>query len=109
MDSKWPTKFHKDCILDFFVVILLLRHLLDKKKKFQNSIRAHAGHRAYETLQSELYHVVDYDGKWSTKFHKDGIWIFFISLLRRIFFFFFFQNSIRAHAGHRAYETLQID
>ena len=28
-------------------------------------------HRAFATLQNELYCVVDYDSKWSTKFHKD--------------------------------------
>ena len=33
---------------------------------FQNSIRAHVRHRAFETLQIELYRVVDYDSKWST-------------------------------------------
>ena len=38
---------------------------------FLNSIRAHVGHTAFATLQIELYRVVDYDSKWSTKFHKD--------------------------------------
>ena len=32
---------------------------------------ANVGHRAFATLQIELYRVVDYDSKWSTKFHKD--------------------------------------
>ena len=38
---------------------------------FQKSIRAHVRHRAFATLQIELYRVVVYDSKWSTKFHKD--------------------------------------
>ena len=33
---------------------------------FQNSIKAHVQHRAFATLQNELYRVVDYDSKWST-------------------------------------------
>ena len=78
---------------------------------FQNSIRAHVGHRAFATLQIELYRVVEYDSKWSTKFHKDCMLeIFVISLLRRLLIYFFnFQNSIRAHVGHRAFATLQIE
>ena len=31
----------------------------------------HARHRACATLQIELYRVVGYDSKWSTKFYKD--------------------------------------
>ena len=38
---------------------------------FLNGIRAHVRYRAFATLQIELYHVVDYDSKCSTKFHKD--------------------------------------
>ena len=39
-------------------------------------------HRAFARLQIELYRVVDYDKKWSTKFHKDStLGIFYISLL----------------------------
>ena len=38
---------------------------------FQNSIRGHVRYRAFATLQTEMYCVVDYDSKWSTKFHKD--------------------------------------
>ena len=46
---------------------------------------ANVGHRAFATLQIELYRVVDYDSKWSTKFHKDCTLEFFeISPLRRI-------------------------
>ena len=29
------------------------------------------GHRAFATLQIEVYRIVDHDRKWSTKFHKD--------------------------------------
>ena len=36
-----------------------------------NSIREHVRYRAFETRQIELYRVVDYDSKWSTKFNKD--------------------------------------
>ena len=38
---------------------------------FLNSIRAHVRYRDFETLQLELYRVLDSDSKWSTKFHKD--------------------------------------
>ena len=37
---------------------------------FQNSIRAHVAHRDFATLQIELYRVVEYGSKCSTKFHK---------------------------------------
>ena len=48
---------------------------------FQNSIRAHVRHRAFATFQNELYRVVDYDSKWSTKFHEDCMLeLFLISL-----------------------------
>ena len=40
------------------------------KKKFQNSNRDHVRHRAFSTPQIELYRVVDFDSKWSTKFHE---------------------------------------
>ena len=40
---------------------------------FLNSIRAHVRHIAFATLQIELYRVVDYDNKWSTKFYEDCI------------------------------------
>ena len=50
---------------------------------FLNGIRAHVRYRAFATLQVELYYIVDYDSKWSTKFHKDCMFeIFVISLLR---------------------------
>ena len=44
---------------------------------FQNSIRVHVRHRAFATLQNELYRVVDYDSKWSTKFYEVCILEFF--------------------------------
>ena len=61
-------------MLEIFVISLLRRLLI--YFYCQNSIKVHIVHTAFATLQSELYHVVDYDSKWSTKFHKDGIWIF---------------------------------
>ena len=52
---------------------------------FQNSIRAYARYRAFVTPHVELYCVVDYDSKWSTKYHKDCMFeIFKISLSRRL-------------------------
>ena len=57
-------------MLEIFV-ISLLRRLLIYFFNFQNSIRAHVGHRAFATLQLELYRVVEYDSKWSTKFHEN--------------------------------------
>ena len=57
----------------------------DNFLKNLNSIRAHVGHTTFATLQIELYRVVDYDSKWSTKFHKDCMLEnFVISLLRRL-------------------------
>ena len=52
-----------------FVITLLRRLLLN----FQNSIRVHVRDIAFAALQIELYRVVDYDSKWSTKFHQDGM------------------------------------
>ena len=71
----------------------------------------HVRYNAFATLQIELYHVVHYDSKCSTKYHKDGIFEFcVISLLRRLMIFFsFFKNSIRAHVQHSAFATLQIE
>ena len=58
---------------------------------FLNGIRAHVRYRAFATLQIELYHVVHYDSKCSTKFHKDCMFeIFVISLLRRLMINIFF-------------------
>ena len=47
--------------------------------------KAHVRYTAFATLQIELYHVVHYNSKWSTKFHMDCMLeIFVISLLRRL-------------------------
>ena len=62
------TKFHMDCMFDFFVISLLRRLMIIF---FFLSIMAHVRYRTFATLQIELYHVVHYDSKWSTKFHKD--------------------------------------
>ena len=51
-------------------IIELLRHLI-LYFIFQNSIRAHVGYIAFATVQIELYRIVDYASKWSTKFHND--------------------------------------
>ena len=56
---------------------------------FLNSIRAHVGYTTFATLQIELYRVVDYDSKWSTKFHNYCMLDFFlISLSRRLMIIF---------------------
>ena len=82
-DSKWSTKFHKDCMFEIFVISLLRRLMIIFY--FKKSIKAHVRYRAFATLQVELYCIVDYDRKWSTKFHNDCmLGILFISLLRRL-------------------------
>ena len=44
--------------------------------------------QSFYTLQIELYRVVDYDRKWSTKFQNDCMLeLFLISLLRRLMIF----------------------
>ena len=65
----------------------------------------------FATLQIELYCIVDYDSKWSTKFHKDCMFeIFVISLLRRFMIIFKHSKKIfRAHVRYRAFATLQIE
>ena len=68
-DSKWSTKFHKDCMLEN-IVISLIRRLMIIFKNCLNSIRAHVRYIIFATPQIELYRVVDYDSKWSTKFHN---------------------------------------
>ena len=79
-DNKWSTKVYEDCMLEFFL-ISLLRRLLIYFLNFQNSIMAHVGSRAFATLQIELYRVVDYDSKMSTKFYEDCMLeLFLISL-----------------------------
>ena len=55
-------------IVFWIFLISLLRGLMISFYYFLNSIRAPVRHRAFATLQIELYRVVDYDSKWSTKF-----------------------------------------
>ena len=86
-DSKWSTKFHNYCMLEFFV-ISLSRRLMIIFINFLNSIRAHVGHTTFATLQIELYRVVDYDSKWSTKFHNDCILEIFVIFSRRLMIIF---------------------
>ena len=82
-DSKWSTKFHMDCMFEIFVISLLRRLMIFLY--FKKSIKAHVRYRAFATFQIELYHVVHYDSKCFTKFHKDCMFeIFVISLLRRL-------------------------
>ena len=54
-----------------FFLIPLSRRFMIFFLYFLNSIRAHVGHTTLATLQIELYRVVDYDSKWSTKLYKD--------------------------------------
>ena len=69
-------------------VISLLRRLMTIVNFFKKSIKAHVRYRAFATLQIELYHVVHYDSKWSTKLQKDCMFeMFVISLLRRLMIF----------------------
>ena len=71
-------------------LISLLRHrLIMFLFIFRNSIRAHIRHKAFATLQIELYRVVDYDSKWSTKFHKDWILDFFYNFTFKTSFYIF--------------------
>ena len=57
-----------------------------------------------------MYCIVDYDSKWSTKFHNDCMFeIFVISLLRRFMIYFYFLKSIRDHVRYRDFATLQIE
>ena len=67
-------------MFEIFVISLLRRLMIASIKAMFNP-----------TLQIELYHVVHYDSKWSTKFHKDCMFeIFVISLLRRLMIFLYF-------------------
>ena len=53
-------------------LISLLRPSFDNMfNHVQNSIMVHVRDRAFAKLQIELYRVVDYDSKWSTKLHND--------------------------------------
>ena len=66
-------------------VISLLRRFMIFLNFFLKSIRDHVRYRAFATLQIELYCIVDYDSKWSTKFHNDCMFeSCLISLLRRL-------------------------
>ena len=87
-DSKWSTKFHNYCMLEF--LNLAFKTSYDNFFNFLNSIRAHVGYTTFATLQIELYRMVDYDSKWSTKFHNYCMLDFFlISLSRRLMIIFF--------------------
>ena len=50
------------------------------------SIRAHVRYRAFATLQIELYCIVDYDSKWSTKFHNDCMFDNFCNFTFKTFY-----------------------
>ena len=93
-------------MFEIFAISLLRRLMIIFK-----SIKAYVRYRAFETLQIELYHVVHYDSKCSTKFHKACMFaIFVISLLRRLMILkknFFL--SIRAHVRYTDFATLQME
>ena len=73
-------------MFEIFVISLLRRLMIFFYLK---SIKAHVRYRAFATLQIEVYHVVHYDNKCFTKFHKDCMFeIFVISLLRRLMIYF---------------------
>ena len=69
-------------MLDFFLN-LLLRRIMITNFYFQISMRTHFWHTAFTTLRIELYRVVDYASKCSTKFHKDCMLEFLLTLLSR--------------------------
>ena len=72
------------CVISLLRRLMIIFNLL-------KSIRAHVQNRTFATLQIELYLVVHYDSKCSTKFHKACIFeIFVISLLRRLMIFFIY-------------------
>ena len=74
-------------MFEIFAISLLRRLMIIFN--FLKSIKAHVRYRTSATLQIELYHVVHYDSKWSTKFHTDCMFDFFvISLLRRLIIIF---------------------
>ena len=54
-------------MFEIFVISLLRRLMI----VFFLSIRPMFDTEAFATLQIELYCIVHYDSKWSTKFHKD--------------------------------------
>ena len=95
-------------MFEIFVIPLLRRLMIIFFKV--KSIRAHVRYKAFATLQIELYCIVDYDSKWSTKIHKDCMFeIFVISLLRRLMIIFYLKKSIKAHVQYRVFTTLQIE
>ena len=108
-DSKWSTKFHNDCMLNF--CNFTFKTYYDNFFNFLNSIRVHVPYRVFATPQIELYRVVNYDSKWSTNFHNDCMLEFLLtSLSRRLMIYFLnFLNSIRAHVRYRAFATLRIE
>ena len=61
-------------MFEIFVISLLRRLMIIFLIK--KSIRAHVRYRALATLQIELYSIVNYDSKWSTKFHKNCMFEF---------------------------------
>ena len=73
-------------MFEIFVISLLRRLMI---MFFYYVLGAHIRYRTFATLQIELYRVVHYDSKCSTKFHKDCMFeIFVISLLRRLMIIF---------------------
>ena len=83
MIASGPSNFIRIVCLNF--LNFTFKTSYDIFFNFLNSIRAHVRYRAFATLQIELYRVVHYDSKCSTKFHKDCMFeIFVISLLRRL-------------------------
>ena len=108
-DSKWSTKFHNDCMLEV-LLNFTFKSSYDNFFNFLNSIRAHVRYRAFATFQIELYRVVDYDSKWSTKVPKDCMLeIFHLSFKTSFDNFINLLNSIRDHVRYRAFETRQIE
>ena len=71
MITRGLPNFMKIVFLNF--LNFTLKTSYDNFFNFQNSIRTHVRHIAFATLQIELYRVVDYDNKWSTKFYEDCI------------------------------------
>ena len=71
------------------LVISLLRRLMVILNIFLKVLGPLFDRELFATLQIELYCIVDYDSKWSTKFHKDCMFeILVISLLRRLMIIF---------------------
>ena len=64
----------------------------------------HVRYIAFETLQIELYRVVDYDSKWSTKFYKDCMLVTF-----KMAFDIYFLISVLGPMSVIAFATLQIE